>query len=403
MKKIIAFFISLILISLILIGTEITFSNKIQTNYYDHIGDDNSLDKLKSLPLQSEAAKTKDNLFIFGSSEVGGLVKLPQHARNFFKNKKDGFQVYLIGRGGFQCLVHAIDFGAMGSQLKNQKVVFFLSPQWFTPSGIDQGRLMASSSEEAIYTFLLKSNVKQQLKVQLARRISEVIKDDTDFKTLKFFCDLYGTDYWWSKAAVFMVKPFYRFEDFLLFIKDQITSNNLLIDSQKKNIKSNPQPFPQNITPQHTSFDWAKERDKAVTYAKTQANNNPFYFDNIFYSGIKKDLVKKHKGSYKNRSFAVSTQYDDFKLLLDICKDQGIKPLIVNIPVNGWFYDYAQFSITDRQQYYKKINNMVKSYGFDLADFSNYEYEPYFLQDNSHLGWLGWIYVDEAIDKYYHS
>lgn len=29
------------------------------------------------------------------------------------------------------------------------------------------------------------------------------------------------------------------------------------------------------------------------------------------------------------------------------------------------------------------------------------EYEDYFLKDVMHLGWKGWVYVDEAIDKYY--
>ncbi|MEF2111721.1 D-alanyl-lipoteichoic acid biosynthesis protein DltD, partial [Clostridium frigoriphilum] len=41
--------------------------------------------------------------------------------------------------------------------------------------------------------------------------------------------------------------------------------------------------------------------------------------------------------------------------------------------------------------------------GFEVADFSKYEDENYFLMDSAHIGWKGWVYVNEAIDKYYNK
>ncbi|MBQ8338212.1 MAG: hypothetical protein IJY33_03625, partial [Oscillospiraceae bacterium] len=34
---------------------------------------------------------------------------------------------------------------------------------------------------------------------------------------------------------------------------------------------------------------------------------------------------------------------------------------------------------------------------------SGYEYEEYFLCDTMHLGWKGWLKVNEEIDKFYHE
>ncbi|PEC93295.1 hypothetical protein CON17_30125, partial [Bacillus thuringiensis] len=30
-----------------------------------------------------------------------------------------------------------------------------------------------------------------------------------------------------------------------------------------------------------------------------------------------------------------------------------------------------------------------------------HEYDKYFLKDTIHLGWKGWIYFDEAVQKFY--
>ena len=145
------------------------------------------------------------------------------------------------------------------------------------------------------------------------------------------------------------------------------------------------------------------ELKRASEIAESKSNNNKFGMDNNAYNHAIKGNLHKIKGSMKNDSYKVSPEYEDFKLLLDVCKEQGIKPLFLNIPVNGKWYDYAGFNKNDRLAYYKKINTMVNSYGFEVADFSKYENENYFLMDSSHLGWKGWVYVNETIDKYYNE
>jgi len=37
------------------------------------------------------------------------------------------------------------------------------------------------------------------------------------------------------------------------------------------------------------------------------------------------------------------------------------------------------------------------------ADFSDKEYEKYFLKDIMHMGWKGWVYFDEAVFNFYNQ
>ncbi len=49
----------------------------------------------------------------------------------------------------------------------------------------------------------------------------------------------------------------------------------------------------------------------------------------------------------------------------------------------------------------QKVNKQIRAKGFQVADFSGHEYDPYFMKDTIHIGWKGWVYVDKAIDEFY--
>ncbi len=48
-----------------------------------------------------------------------------------------------------------------------------------------------------------------------------------------------------------------------------------------------------------------------------------------------------------------------------------------------------------------KVREQVEKAGYPVVDFSGHEYDKYFLKDTIHLGWKGWIYFDEAVQKFY--
>lgn len=47
------------------------------------------------------------------------------------------------------------------------------------------------------------------------------------------------------------------------------------------------------------------------------------------------------------------------------------------------------------------MRSEAEKYGFDVLTMEDKEYEPYFMRDVMHLGWKGWLYVDEKITEHY--
>ncbi|MBJ8128279.1 D-alanyl-lipoteichoic acid biosynthesis protein DltD, partial [Bacillus cereus] len=81
-----------------------------------------------------------------------------------------------------------------------------------------------------------------------------------------------------------------------------------------------------------------------------------------------------------------SPEYEDLQIVLDLLKQSGAKPLFISVPVKGPWYDYAGFPKERREAYYKKVHEQIEKAGYPIADFSNHEYDKYFLKDHMHLG-----------------
>ena len=111
--------------------------------------------------------------------------------------------------------------------------------------------------------------------------------------------------------------------------------------------------------------------------------------------------MEELEGSASNGSFSESPEYGDLKLFLNVCDELELEVMLINVPVNGYWYDYTGFPKEEREKYYENIREIAKEYGVKLLDLSNHEYTPYFLKDIMHLGWKGWVYIDEGIYEFY--
>ena len=66
------------------------------------------------------------------------------------------------------------------------------------------------------------------------------------------------------------------------------------------------------------------------------------------------------------------------------------------------FVAFIYFSAERRQTYYENVRQIAAEYeNVTLLDLTGYEYEPYFLCDTMHLGWKGWLAVDNAIAEFW--
>ena len=67
-------------------------------------------------------------------------------------------------------------------------------------------------------------------------------------------------------------------------------------------------------------------------------------------------------------------------------------------PVMGPYYDLIGISADTRADCYEHVRQVVAAHErAQIADFSDREYERYFLHDMVHFGWTGWIDAEHAI------
>lgn len=369
------------------------YEEKIKGIYYDEIGNELLVEKNQGLELQRKALERNDNILIYGSSELEGTM-ISSHPNNIFKNKNLGFQVNLIGRGDCQSIIHAINFQALGKNLKNKKVAFILSPQWFVPKGLKPEGFNMNFSELQFYEFMFNKDIDKSFKMKAAERMIYLNSNTMENGYIRYYSYLYSKDNIVSKSVLNVMMPYYRFKYYTLSIKDKIETYRVLKKYEGRDMA---------VKPEIKNIDWKEEQKAIVEEAKKASDNNEFGIMNDYYDTYIRKDYDKLKGSHKKDSYLVSSEYEDFKFLLDTCKSIGVKPLFISVPVHGKWYDYCEFSKDDRAGYYKNIREMVSSYGFEILDMSQNEDEEYVLKDIMHLGWKGWLYIDEALVKYYNN
>lgn len=284
MKKILAFLCASILIIFSMIFFNTYLEKDVHKKYDDRMGEIIDSYKYEGIAMQHEAAVRNGTLFLYGSSEVGEVVsKDPYHPSNFFTNKKDGFQVELVGRAYRQSLINAINIGALGDELRNNKVVFLISPQWFDTTGLTRDHLNINFSEEQLYAYMYNSKIDSSLKKQVAQRVYKLTKGMGSKSEVHNLCYLIADDTPVNKLRLLLETPYYKARYFMLRVRDYLQSENIMNNCNVI--------FKQNEKSHKTNINWAKE------YAefKNLPINNPYGFDYYAYAQDYKNKINLFK------------------------------------------------------------------------------------------------------------
>jgi D-alanyl-lipoteichoic acid biosynthesis protein DltD len=399
MKKILAFVILVPVCFGALFLSQFIFMHAFETDYKDTYARDLTLNKFKSIAAQEAAIKQKDNLFIFGSSELEVGLNSPWDPFYFFSHYK-GMQVNLMGQAGFQSLVHAVNFGAMADQLKGQKVVILLSPSWFVPGGIKPETIEYSSSPVQMYAFFFNPNISDESKTAFANRFLAITSERTDesYDFVRNFCMLYVKSGTLANLQRSISMPFYWFQYQVMLLKDNMKTYQYFHGIRMTADMAQKLPLSEL-----KNIDWGMELKNATADAQKRSHNPYGMVDDAYNSYIVK--FHTHESYIQSLQFdpQASGEFDDLQILLQVLKESGVKPMLIDMPVCGKWYDDYGVDKDTRQAVYSRIASLVRSYGFEFTDLTSHEYDNYFLEDPYHLGWTGWVYVDQAIVNYYNE
>ena len=365
--------------------------------YRDELGNGTYEEKIKGLYLLKASADRENNLIIYGSSELLTL-DIPTNPANFFAGKRSGFQVNLVGRGSCQSIIHALSIASSGDSLNGKKVVLITSPQSYVKDGIASDLFMANYSELQYLELMLDPSIGPDIKRQFSERVAEMIgRYENERGELKGFdasrrLSRYGArEDGFSRVMLAVMSPYFEIVRYLARLSDMKNSKALLKTAE--------------VSPEKSSgaIDWEAEEKTVIEVARGAAKNNDYGILDGYYNTYIGSRLARQKDKDRNLSYSESVEYDDLRLLLEVCKLKGIEVMFLHVPLHGEWSDYVGFTGERREDYYQNVLKIVSEYPVKLVDLTNNEYEEYFLCDIMHLGWKGWLAADEKIDEFYHQ
>ena len=386
MKKIQAFGIAFVL-ALLTLALYLQVINQKLANYY-HVSDNSirynfEFTKYKGRDILKDNIDDK-TLVVLGSSELGRVSEHPFHIKQLFNY--DDFHIMAIGGGNFQNIIQASMLGSLGNDFPKKKFILSESFIWFDQFGMNPKAFLSRVSNEHVYYTLINPKISKETKEKFMKRVLELSKDnknvhETFERYKRRLVDHKGTmlDDWLIKMDV---------EKFAL--------NNKISFYFTGDVTPIPSSGP--VTP---NYDWKELQNKYLNDAKVRTEGNDFGIEKRYYASEIQNRLEKLKNSAAKYKYDISTEYDDYALVLQMAKEMGLEVEVVNFPINGKWYDYIGIGPEQRAIYAKKITEITESFGYKIMDLTSKEYEPYYMYDTVHPGWKGWPEVAEEMLKFY--
>ena len=386
MKKIQAFGIAFVL-ALLTLALYLQVINQKLANYY-HVSDNSirynfEFTKYKGRDILKDNIDDK-TLVVLGASELGRVSEHPFHIKQLFNY--DDFHIMAIGGGNFQNIIQASMLGSLGNDFPKKKFILSESFIWFDQFGMNPKAFLSRVSNEHVYYTLINPKISKETKEKFMKRVLELSKDnknvhETFERYKRRLVDHKGTmlDDWLIKMDV---------EKFAL--------NNKISFYFTGDVTPIPSSGP--VTP---NYDWKELQNKYLNDAKVRTEGNDFGIEKRYYASEIQNRLEKLKNSAAKYKYDISTEYDDYALVLQMAKEMGLEVEVVNFPINGKWYDYIGIGPEQRAIYAKKITEITESFGYKIMDLTSKEYEPYYMYDTVHPGWKGWPEVAEEMLKFY--
>jgi D-alanine transfer protein len=348
--------------------------------------------------LQKIALRQPDWLLVYGSSEIVDEV-LGYTAPEVFHDFPTGFAPFEVAQGGENSLILAQEVASLGPDLRGKKVVISFTPSMFFDPMIFtdtyDGLFVPLRANELAFSTQLSYATKQEA----ARRMLQYPKTLENEPLLRFALERLASDSPLDHALYYAVWPVGKLWTLVLELQDQWEALTFLWARPQLQV---PAPHASAV------IDWQALAAKAEQEQEAHANNNPFGFDNtIWFTRYQNPTSDRYSLSFDQAAITnlqQTLEWTDLDILLRTLKEMGAEPLIMSRPINAPYWEARGVTAQDRQAYYNRLSQVVASYGMPLVDFRDHETDKYFNSDaSSHTSRKGWVYVDKAMDEFFHG
>ena len=343
-----------------------------------------------------------DSIPVFGSSDFSTLPgEIEQVPRALFGWRDHGLDFWCVGEGYNQSLWHAVAMGAYRQAVSqaaapadalpegvfdartSNKAVFVISPQWFYEGGVPANATQTQFGYNLWRLLCQNPDVSPDRLDYLAARL---VAEGIDAKKVAA-----------ARGATLMDRlndaafAFEEEHDLRSKLKYTRTQGDVIL-------------WPKHsLRAEDGVPDWAALRSEATKQAEASSKNNDFgMLDSYWQEKNAADFAAgKLQGFLKNRTLLnAPTEDADLDCALGVASECGIDLLCVLLPYAGDWADYEQLDRGVRERRYELMRQACAAHGMRVADFTGEEYTRYFIYDGTHLGWLGWLAVEQAVYEF---
>lgn len=373
MKRLIAILLAIVVAACVLVGVAAALPAQGDLDSQQEYGYVVSGVKSESVEFASQAAHA-DTYYLFGSSELAtrpeAVLTAPD---NVLRDYDCGYQFMYIGDAYDQSLWMSVAAGAHAQSMPNREVGLVVSLQWFADGGLEPGIFKMRFSYPLYDAFCANPSISDETKAYVARRLAEE-----------------GVDQAMVDAGVGSL-PQDAVNDAVFDAMGDLRLRQALggVRAEGSDQRGGAQPP-----------DYAALRTEALADAQDSCDSNEWGIINDYWEEIIEPVYEARSGEMAGETLSDTSEFDDLRCFLTVCRECGLKPYVVIPPTNGFWYDYAGLDAETRQACFARIRAVCAEEGAEVLDLSSHEYDRYYLRDIMHLGWLGWLEVEEGFGKF---
>lgn len=333
-----------------------------------------------------QAAFSKNYVPFMGSSEL--LRMDPLHPSVLAAKYHRSYQPFLLGSAGSQSLNHFFALQGVHRQLQGKKIVFIISPQWFTKHGQTPDAFGYFYSPLQAIDWLLTAKDSASTRYAANRLLSMPSGQSSSVmaNALQKVAD--------GQKISHSERLFLEYRRRMLRNEDALFSK-IKLDRHWERVKKGERQLPTKDSNQMLTTT-------AIQLAQKHTSNNDLGIDNHFYAQrLRGSRINALRGSQKHFDYRYSPEYSDLELLLSEFKQMHTNVLFVIPPINQKWSRYTGLSLPMLKQTASKLKYQLNSQGFNhVLDMTSDSRDDYMMEDTIHLGWLGWLKMDEAVKPF---
>lgn len=373
-----------ILIATGLVTVWMAFAIHLEHRWTKYIAPETSDLKNQGAVLQKAAFAAKDVMPLYGSSEL--VKKIPDRASLLFATYPTDFVVSPIGKGGNTSLIMAQKIAASAVANRGHKLAIILSPSWFFVRTANREHYDGNFSALQASNLIFNAPLSAELKRDLALRMIYYPETLTKTSFLDFAIRRQASDRPIDRVILALARPLGWLQNGIFLLQDHTeTAISILTDRHKE--------LPKPVQSESSQLPWDQLFEEASREAKPDVRGPTDSYAKAFGGDQEFLQVLNH-----------AHEWGDLELLLRTLDELHLDPLIISIPIQLKHFEDQGISRGAVEVYTHRLQALAEKYDVPLADFVDHQEDNKFFADHhDHLTTKGWIYLDKAIDDFFHA